>query len=116
MLHLTLMYDSNKTIFAWESTQSTNYYIHSFISVDPANCGLQYTSLGCFNANDTGGNLAMPELLLNEWDPSSDAFFGNILELGDTWEAKYLGLLCRCAHAAEMRGFENFAIKNHGTT
>jgi hypothetical protein len=76
---------------------------------------MKYKNLGCFTAADGAGmNPAVSELLFNEISPSIDNFNGNMLMFDDSWETAYPQLLCRCARAAEQKGYDVFAIRNKG--
>jgi hypothetical protein len=84
------------------------YLVHS-------GCDMKYKSLGCFTATDGAGmNPAVSELLFNEISPGIDNFNGNMLMFDDSWETAYPQLLCRCARAAEQKGYDVFAIRNKG--
>ena len=51
---------------------------------------------------------------MNEVKPFRRAFNGVIMEFGNTWEEGFKKFLCRCARAAQLKGYTMFGVHEHG--
>ena len=82
------------------------------ISLPDAKCEISYEAVGCHGEDPS--NRAFTKELLNEVKPYSPAFNGVIMEFGDSWEQGFIKFLCRCARAAQLKGYTMFGVHDHG--
>ncbi|XP_078348187.1 uncharacterized protein LOC144633234 isoform X3 [Oculina patagonica] len=76
-------------------------------------CERTWEKVGCFKDNTKNGMRTLPDLLINDRDPKSDAYDGHRLDW-HAWEESMLSLACRCANATREKGWKVFGMQFYG--
>ena len=77
-----------------------------------AGCTVNYTKLGCFK-DDRKKPRPLPELLSTDRDSRSKVFSGKTIDWNN-WDTYMIGLVCRCAEAANAKKYNYFSLQHFG--
>ncbi|KAL9957679.1 hypothetical protein ACROYT_G034603 [Oculina patagonica] len=87
-------------------------YANAVYRLADAPCEITYQPVGCHGEDPS--NRAFTKELLNEVKPYRPAFNGVIMEFGNNWQQGFTRFLCRCARAAQLKGYSMFGVHDHG--
>ncbi|XP_068717618.1 uncharacterized protein [Montipora capricornis] len=78
-------------------------------------CERTFEKVGCFvdNTRQGGALRTLPDLLVNDRDPKSDAYDGHRLDW-NKWPESIHSLACRCANATRGKGWKVFGLQFYG--
>ncbi|XP_067043371.1 uncharacterized protein [Acropora muricata] len=94
--------------------------LHMFIAfgkgaLPHSTCERRFEKIGCFvdNTGQQGALRTLPVLLVNDRDPTSDAYDGHRLDW-HKWPESIHSLACRCENVTRARGWKVFGLQFYG--
>lgn len=76
-------------------------------------CNITYTKVGCFK-DDRKKKRPLPDILFTDRDPSMKKKWSGFRIDWENWDEYIVGVVCRCANAANAKKYSYFSIQYYG--